>query len=134
MVVLLAQHLYLQNDIHYLVAPEQLLRIEVYDCPFIATALSLERSSAGVQRVEWGTNLGHRGRLGEQGSDMLLLPLPQSGELIPVVTLAGGLRARVSRNAYYDLIDWSTEIEQAGERIFSIESCGKRFETGRMPA
>ena len=66
MVVLLAQHLYLQNDIHYLVAPEQLLRIEVYDCPFIATALSLERSSAGVQRVEWGTNLGHRGRLGER--------------------------------------------------------------------
>ncbi|WP_221798520.1 DUF1285 domain-containing protein [Oceanobacter mangrovi] len=88
------------ND-YFLVTPQEKLQIQVEDVPF--QIIAIERQNGVIQGI---TNVGDSFEISASQpfeSDM------QNGVDVPVVDIRQGLKARLGRNAYYQLIDWCEE-------------------------
>ncbi len=121
MVQLFAQCLILREQEYFLIAPEQLLKITVEDLPFIVTGAvwNLKRTILTLK-----SNLGDCVDIGPE-HPLQLAKLPGNEEqLIPCIEIRGGLRARLSRSCFYQLVDWSKEVKINGRTALQISSGG----------
>ena len=112
-----------ENDDFFILTPVEKWRIQVEDRPFVITMIEQK-----ADHIEVITNTG----------DLLIIssehPLELSeldGELIPEIEVRNGLKARFSRNAFYDLAELAMEKPQgSGESDFVINSAGAEFKIG----
>ena len=111
MVRLFASQLRVENGCHLLVTPEQKLRVDVEDVPFIIVAMRDEGSDR-QRRISLTTNVGQSVELGHQHA----LEMRRSGEREehPYIDLGDGLWARVARNVFYELAEIAI-AEHSGE-------------------
>ena len=112
-----------ENDDFFILTPVEKWRVQVEDRPFVITMIEQK-----ADHIEAITNTG----------DLLIIssehPLELSeldGELIPEIEVRNGLKARFSRNAFYDLAELAMEKPQgSGESDFVINSAGAEFKIG----
>ena len=57
---------------------------------------------------------------------------PETGEPAPYVTLRSGIRARLSRPVYYELVELGEEETHNQEKLFGVWSCGTFFPLGKL--
>ncbi|MBE7217632.1 MAG: DUF1285 domain-containing protein [Caulobacteraceae bacterium] len=113
----------LDPDGHHLVTPAEKLRIRVDDAPFLATAL--ERAG---EALRFTTNVGD---VVEAGSDhALTVETGEGGEPRPYLHVRRGLRARLSRPVFYQLVDMAEERDG----VLGVASHGAWFPFGRADA
>lgn len=119
-----------END-YWLVTPAEKLRIQVDDAPFLAVDFEIQTRS-GQQLVLFRTNV----------NDAVLLDadhaiwLDGEAHSIPYIHVRDGLNAKVTRAAFYRLVEVCIESDCITEdpltqkkRLFA-ESAGRRFDLG----
>lgn len=91
----------------YLVTPQERLRIEVEDAPFIAVLLD-QHGSGDEQSLVFTTNLGDQVTASEQHPISVEYKVP-GGEPSPYVLVRDSLKALISRTVFYELAGYSQE-------------------------
>ncbi|WP_323844148.1 DUF1285 domain-containing protein [Microbulbifer magnicolonia] len=117
LVKLFASILRREGDEYFLVTPVEKMRIRVEDVPFIATQVA-RGSDSGRERLLFTTNTGDVIAL-DRDSEWQLKPFGEPPQPVPYIEVRDGLQARVSREVFYQLVDWAEE--GAGQS----ESAGK---------
>ena len=102
---LLADALLWMDGRHYLLAPEQLLAIEVEDTPFFIVSFERDEARDGLVLV---SDREHRVVLDERHS-LTLQALPNEAQQTPCIEVKEGLWARLSRSCYYQLVELANE-------------------------
>ena len=102
LVRLFSRILRLDGEDYVLVTPAEKIRIQVEDTPFVAI---LGEWKDGVLSVMTQT-----GDLLEVGEQHPITLQPLGGEMLPVVEVRRGLKARIGRNLYYQLAEIATEL------------------------
>ncbi|WP_346839980.1 DUF1285 domain-containing protein [Microbulbifer sp. SAOS-129_SWC] len=124
LVKLFASILKREGDDYFLVTPVEKWRIRVEDVPFIATQVARSESS-GDAPLLFTTNTGDVVPLdGDRG--WTLRPFGQPPQPVPYIEVRNGLQARVSRDVFYQLVDWAED--DAGQ--LSLRSGGHSFPLG----
>jgi uncharacterized protein len=116
---------------YWLVTPAERGRIEVEDVPFLAVALTA-KGRGRRQRLMLRTNLDEIVTAGPQHK--LRVTTTLRGETIPYILVRDGLEARLSRTAFYDLVELGCESRLAGTQVFGVWSDGMFFPLGEPGA
>lgn len=128
MVRLFAKQLMTIGNDYYIQAPEQTLKIEVDDLPFVI--VEVERHDPGAaQQITAKTNCGDEFVIGDDHYINLSQPPGQMTE-VPTVHVRDGLYARVSRCCYYQLVEWGEPDESQGTLL--LRSSGRRYRLGSL--
>lgn len=127
MVRLFASILRLDSDrCYYLVTPEEKLRIQVEDCPFVIIAMDVEGSGPS-QKLQFETNTGETIIAGEDHRIRFEVDAV-TAEPHPVVHVRSGLNALLNRAVFYRLVDLvETRDGKPGDGL-GIWSAGRFFE------
>jgi len=88
---------------HYLVTPVEKLEIDVDDTPFLAVEVKSE-GEGDTRNLAFRLNTGD---LVMAGPDHPLRLTQLDGDLIPVLSVRGGMEARIARAVYYAMADWA---------------------------
>ena len=110
----------LDDDEYYLVTPQEKLRIEVEDVPFLGVNLETQGRAEDLQIIVT-TNMDDHVVISSEN------PL-QMREEIPYVRIRGGLFARLTRSMFYALVEFGQE--EAGR--WCVYSAGTRFDLGSV--
>lgn len=113
---------------HYLVTPAEKVRIRVEDAPFVATMVERHQEEEGDYL-----------RFTMQTGDIVIAdqhhPLRvdyRGDEPRPYLLVRDRLEALLSRNVYYQLVEWGQPLAAPeGERLM-VSSAGQVFEIGRF--
>ena len=105
------------ND-YFLVTPQEKLKIEVEDVPFLVTDAQTHGAGAELEIVV-STSMDDHVVLSENH------PLTMRGDT-PYVEIRAGLLARVARSVYYNLV----ELGRQEASTWCLYSSGARFELG----
>jgi hypothetical protein len=109
---------------YYLVTPAEKVLIHVEDAPFLAVAMTVEGSGKG-QLLTFRTNLDD---MVEAGPEHPLSFRPEkNGSFTPFVLMRDGLRARLTRPVYYELVAAAVTEGTVGKREFGVWSGGTFF-------
>lgn len=123
-----------EGDLYFLVTPAEKLGIRVEDAPFVAVLLRVE-GDGEEQRLTFTTNVGDEIVAGP-ARPLTLANTSREGETAPYIEVRAGLKARVARAVYYDLVALGETRETVGGRVFGVWSggvfhaFGPAFETG----
>ena len=111
-----------QDGQFYLVTPAEKALIRVEDAPFLAVAMRLE-GSGNRQCLSFRTNLDETV---DAGPEHPLSFRPESdGSFTPFVLVRGGLKARLTRPVYYDLI--AAAVHDGKDKTLGVWSGGTFF-------
>jgi hypothetical protein len=117
-----------EDGFHYLVTPVEKVRIRVEDAPFVAVTVERIREE-GAEYLRFTTQTGDVVVADEAHP---LRVSYQNGEPRPYLRVRDRLEALVSRNVYYQLVEWGeTSATPEGERLM-VTSAGQLFEIGRF--
>ena len=97
----------LEDGSYWLVNPAERGQIEVEDAPFIAHTANITGKGKSSQ-VHFITNLDEEIPL-DEAHPLRLKNVEEYGGLRPYIHLRGRLEARISRQAFYDLVDHAVE-------------------------
>lgn len=115
---------------YLLTTPAEQVEIEVADAPFLAVAAHWQPSAGAPAAELWLTgNLGQQWCVSER-LPVLLQAEPGSGQLLPYLQLPRGLRAKFSRNLYYQLAEQAEVAQGAAAEQFWLQSADYRFRLG----
>lgn len=123
------------TDTYYLVTPVEKWIIQVDDVPFIAT--SVERITAKSDTnspqdtLVFTTNVGATVIAGKSHPIRVEID-PNTQEPRPYILVRDNLEALISRNAFYQLVEWSHSPEDSNE-VF-VSSGGEAFSLGVLDA
>lgn len=118
-----------EDGFYYLVTPVEKVRIRVEDAPFLA--VSVERhEEAGVPYLRFTTQTGEVVVAGP--GHPLRIDFREDQEPCPYVHVRDRLEALLSRNVYYQLVDWGREAEVGGRAALVVESAGERYVIGYL--
>ena len=130
MVKLFSVILRLESDnSYYLVTPVEKVRIQVEDAPFVAVAITKERSE-GVNTVTFRTNLNDEIVLSKENP--LSIEIKKNDEPSPYITVRNNLRALISRSVFYELVDLAETILIDGVPYLAIKSKGEIFKIHKV--
>ena len=130
MVKLFSGILRLESDnSYYLVTPVEKVRIQVEDAPFVAVAITKERSE-GVNTVTFRTNLNDEIVLSKENP--LSIEIKKNDEPSPYITVRNNLRALISRSVFYELVDLAETIPIDGVPYLAIKSQGEIFKIHKV--
>lgn len=111
-----------------LVTPVERVGIQVDDCPFVAMVVDSE-GHGDERRLAFSLNTGEK--VFADAEHRLRFDT-REGEPHPVLEVRNGLEALLSRNVFYQLVDYADiEKTQDGERLV-LHSAGTRFELGAV--
>jgi hypothetical protein len=140
LVKLFASILRLEGDEYFLLTPVEKWRIQVEDAPFIATQVAQgnddKKGKGGL--LLFTTNTGDIAPLDSE-HPLELKPFGDPPQPLPYITVRDQLQARISREVYYQLVDWAEVAEVASgqgsdgrepRRALWITSCDERFLLG----
>jgi uncharacterized protein len=112
---------------YWLVTPVERGRVTVEDAPFIAVAVNREGEGRD-QRLIFQTNLDEIVTAGPDHP--LRVETADDGTPAPYILVQPGLEARLTRPAFYELVDLADEEPIAGESQFGVWSGGMFFRLG----
>lgn len=125
MVRLFSNILRKDGDAYVLVTPVEKVGITVEDAPFVAE--DFEVSGAGADQVlTFETHVGDHVAVGDETPIRVEID-PESEEPTPYVTVRANLEARITRKAFYRLVELATHQEVDGESQFGVFSSGVFF-------
>lgn len=124
LVRLLAGLLRRQGDGHVLQTPDQRIRVDVEDAPFVAVELDV-RNPGPDQELEFRLSHGDRVRLDPEHPLRMRGGRGEDAAPRPYLLLDGGLEALLHRNVFYRLVDLAVCEPEAGR--LGIRSCGAFF-------
>jgi len=112
---------------YWLVTPAERGRVTVEDAPFIAVAVDRE-GEGHDQRLIFRTNLDEIVTAGPDHP--LRVETADDGTPAPYILVRPGLEARLTRPAFYELVDLAGEEPIEGEAQFGVWSSGMFFQLG----
>ena len=112
---------------YWLVTPAERGRVTVEDAPFIAVAVDRE-GEGHDQRLIFRTNLDEIVTAGPDHP--LRVETADDGTPAPYILVRPGLEARLTRPAFYELVDLAGEEPTEGEAQFGVWSSGMFFQLG----
>ncbi|WP_422049201.1 DUF1285 domain-containing protein [Shimia sp.] len=113
------------GDNYVLVTPVEKVGITVEDVPFVAE--DFEVSSRGAdQTLTFETHVGDNVIAGPDNPIRVEID-PESAEPSPYVTVRANLEARITRKAFYRLVELAEHQEVDGESQFGVMSSGVFF-------
>lgn len=129
MVKLFASLLRIEDGDYFLVAPNEKWQIQVDIAPlYIVDAERIFRD--GVQVISFTTSTEERVLLSPDNRLIMHQKRPLES-IYPLIHVRDGLNALVSRNIYYQLVDWGRENSlDNGKRELIIDSLGSQFSLG----
>ncbi|WP_202862802.1 DUF1285 domain-containing protein [Microbulbifer sp. A4B17] len=127
LVKLFASILKREGDEYFLVTPAEKLRITVEDAPFVVTQVA-RNSGDALQQLLFTTNVGDVVEL-KDSSQWRLRDFGAPPQPVPYLEVRGGLQARISRDVFYQLVEWALEENGHKEKLF-VHSDGKEFLLG----
>ena len=130
MVQLFSTILLREDEEYFLITPIEKVRIQVEDCPFVATQMEIFQTEGG-QSIVFSTNIEeivtvdreHPIEVGSIGGE---------NEPHPIVHVRNGLNALINRAVFYRLVEAAEEIELDGKNILGVWSEGSFFELGQV--
>lgn len=125
LVNLFASILKREGDDYFLVTPVEKWRIQVEDAPFLITQVARD-TPTGDKPLLLTTNTGDVVPLGSN-REWQLRPFGKPPQPVPYIEVRDGLFARVSRDVYYQLVEWSED--RSGE--LWLRSDGNDFFLGK---
>jgi hypothetical protein len=131
MVRLFASVLKREGEDYFLVTPVEKLRIQVDDCPFVASQLDTVGSGAD-QQLCFTTNVGDK--VIADAAHPLQVDNNAQGEPHPTLLVRNGLFALVNRNVFYRLVEGAEHRRQGNEVVTGVYSSGVFFPLGSYPA
>ncbi|MDX1803830.1 MAG: DUF1285 domain-containing protein [Alcanivorax sp.] len=126
MVNLFSTILLREGEDFFLITPVEKLRIQVDDAPFVAVEVEQVNDGEDVKLV-FRTNVGTHVVAGPQHPIRVHID-DNTGEPSPYLLVRDNLEALISRNVFYQLVEWGTE---QGE-LLMIRSGGTAFELGSL--
>ena len=129
LVKLFASILKREGDEYFLVTPVEKWRIQVEDAPFLVTQAA--RGEGAQAPILFTTNTGDVVPL-DNAHAWELRPYGDPSQLIPYIAVRDKLFARVSREVYYQLVQWAEEQDSTagGEAQLWLTSAGEQFLLG----
>ncbi|WP_444931162.1 DUF1285 domain-containing protein [Microbulbifer sp. SSSA002] len=127
LVKLFASILKREGDEYFLVTPAEKLRITVEDVPFVVTQVA-RAPKESHQQLLFTTSVGDVVELKED-RQWLLRDFGAPPQPIPYLEVRAGLQARVSRDVFYQLVDWALEEGSYTDKLF-VQSEGQNFLLG----
>jgi hypothetical protein len=119
-----------ENGDYWLRTPAEKGRIHVEDVPFVAVEAVKDGEGEG-QILRFRTNLDEWVSAGPE-RPIRVVTDAASGEPAPYVLVREGLEARIGRNVYYHLIEWSEERRRGDRTEIGIWSGGQFFVLGTV--
>lgn len=113
---------------HWLVTPAEMGPIEVEDAPFLAVEAFIA-GDGEQQLISLRTNVDEIVTIDNE-HPLHIEADPKAGELKPYVLLNKGLKAKLSRALYYDLVALGVQAERCGRRCLGVWSAGRLFLLG----
>ena len=114
---------------YWLVTPVEQGLIEVEDVPFVAVELSCS-GSGPAQEIRLRTNLDEWVAV-DAAHPLEMRPLPD-GTRAPYLRVRDSLDARVSRSAFYHLVELAEPSPDGVEDVMGVWSCGRFFPLGSV--
>ncbi|WP_353313717.1 DUF1285 domain-containing protein [Shimia sp. NS0008-38b] len=125
MVRLFSNILRKDGDHYVLVTPVEKVGITVEDVPFVSDDFTQTGTGQG-QVLTFETHVGDMAVAGPENPIRVEID-PETDEPAPYITVRANLEARISRKAFYRLVDLAVHQEQDGERYFGVMSSGAFF-------
>ena len=130
MVQLFSSILLREDEEYFLVTPIEKVRIQVEDCPFLATQMEIYQTEGG-QSIVFTTNTEemvtvdskHPIEVGSIGAE---------NEPHPILHVRNGLNALINRAVFYRLVEAAEEIKLDGKDILGVWSEGSFFKLGQV--
>jgi len=117
-----------EDGSYCLVTPAERVSIQVDDCPFLATMVDSE-GEGPQRRLVFTLNTAEQ-VLADSEHPLRFETI--KGEPHPVLTVRSGLEALLSRNVFYQLVEFA-EVEKAqGEEHLVLYSAGSKFDLGSV--
>ncbi len=113
---------------HWLVTAAEMGPIEVEDAPFLAVEAFIA-GDGEQQLISLRTNVDEIVTIDNE-HPLHIEADPKAGELKPYVLLDKGLKAKLSRALYYDLVALGVQAERCGRRCLGVWSAGRLFLLG----
>jgi len=112
----------------WLIQPGQRLRIRVEDAPFVAVEV-VQTGRGPSAAIALRTNVDEIVTV-DADHPLTVTADPVTAEPAPYVTVRPGVRARLLRAVYYDLVDRSVERTRDHETVYGVWSRGQFFPLG----
>ena len=130
LVRLLSSVLKKEGDEYFLVTPVEKMRIQVEDVPFVAVGFK-EEIQDGQRVLLFRTLTDDMVRLDSE-HPLQVETHPVSGEPRPYILVRGGMKARIHRPVFYDLVAMGQESRLDDEPHLVLNSAGVSFSLGRL--
>lgn len=114
---------------YYLVTPVEKVRIRVEDAPFLAVLVE-KHEEEGVAYLKFTTQTGDVVVAGPEHPMRVVYKEDQ--EPSPYVHVRDRLEALISRNVYYQLVDWGQETHHEGRAALQVSSAGAAYVIGYL--
>ena len=111
----------------WLVTPVERVAVAVADAPFMVIRAN-RTNSGSTQKLELFTNTDDT-IVVDVEHPIYVETNPATGEPAPYAIVRNGLRGRITRSVFYDLVIWSEEEPESGE--YFLRSMGEKFVIGR---
>ena len=128
MVKLFASILVFEEGDYFLVTPVEKWRIQVDVAPLFVVAAERE-TRAGYQAIKLTTVTGDVVIVDRQ-HPLSMQAFSGSEEPLPLVLVRRNLQALLSRNVFYEIVEWAAESSGGYDGMLSISSMGERFILG----
>jgi len=115
---------------HWLITPTEIGRIDVDDAPFVVVDFHVSGEHEN-QVLCFCTNLDDVVCI-DAKTPVTMEPNPLSGELTPYVQIGDGLKAKITRAVYYELVELGTSQTINGQTVFGLWSAGHFFPLGSL--
>jgi len=124
-----------EEEQYYLVTPVEKARLQVEDVPFVIVDWEQYLNKKQQPVIIVYSNVEHRVILSRE-YPLVLQPrvLNQKIQSVPYVDLGRGLRAKVKRSVFYQLIDHAQAVDIGQVTKMLIASDGETFELGTFDA
>jgi hypothetical protein len=117
-----------EDGLTYLVTPYEKVIVNVADAPFLAVRVDLAGPPGPDQSLTFLTNLDYETTAGE-GAPIRVETDPLTGEPAPYVLVRGRLEAKLTRPAFYDLVELAVPAPDGSPRL-GVWSRGTFFPLG----
>ncbi|HET8731771.1 MAG TPA: DUF1285 domain-containing protein [Moraxellaceae bacterium] len=117
------------DGFYYLVTPVEKVRIRVEDAPFLAVQVDRHEED-GVIYLRFTTQTGDVVVAGPDHP--IRVSFRDDQEPSPYVHVRDRLDALISRNVYYQLVEWGIETVFDGRQALAVESAGDHYLIGYL--
>ncbi|MGB5444261.1 MAG: DUF1285 domain-containing protein [Psychromonas sp.] len=130
MVKMFSRILWYEKGEYFLVTPVEKVRIKVEDAPFLVKQYQSKQHPDGLYYIEFLTITGDKLTLGKNGCSLWLENF--NGQAKPYVAARYDMKASISRQVYYALVELGVARDIDGQSHHFIQSGNEFFSLGLL--